>query len=89
MKEAAIKSPLKINFESVLRHLNDNDCAQNAFILVTVIGQEMLAAKYFETAASLLQIALKIDDNSPKLRASVFSALSSAFWALGQPDKVR
>ena len=47
----------------------------------------MLQAKY-NAAVMVLESALKIGTCSLKLRGSVFSALSSAYWALNSLDKV-
>ena len=47
----------------------------------------LLQAKY-NAAVMVLESALKIGTCSLKLRGSVFSALSSAYWALNSLDKV-
>lgn len=55
---------------------------------MSVIGQELLAAGQYSVAVVVLESALRIGTCSPKLRGSVFSALSSAYWALNSLDKV-
>ena len=80
---------------------------KSPFVIISVIGQELLAqvalavktkkseqsekmlsqAKY-NAAVMVLESALKIGTCSLKLRGSVFSALSSAYWALNSLDKV-
>ena len=56
---------------------------QSAFVIISVIGQELLAAGHYSAAVSMLEAALQIGTCSLKLRGSVFSALSSAYWGLG------
>lgn len=60
---------------------------QSPFVVISVIGQELLAEKNYESAVTVLEGALRIGSCSLKLRGSVFSALSSAYWALNQLDK--
>ncbi|CAB4063457.1 Tetratricopeptide repeat protein 28 [Lepeophtheirus salmonis] len=52
-----------------------------------IIGQELLAQGKYSSAVQVLESALKIGTCSLKLRGSVFSALSSAYWALNSLDK--
>lgn len=59
---------------------------QSAFVIISVIGQELLAAGHYSAAVSMLEAALQIGTCSLKLRGSVFSALSSAYWGLGSID---
>ena len=58
------------------------------FVIISVIGQELLAQGKYANAVEVLESALKIGTCSLKLRGSVFSALSSAYWALNSLDKV-
>lgn len=55
--------------------------------MISVIGQELLQAGKYQSAVTVLESALRIGSCSLKLRGSVFSALSSAYWALNQLDK--
>nr|XP_023025863.1 tetratricopeptide repeat protein 28 [Leptinotarsa decemlineata] len=50
-------------------------------------SKELLAAGLYHSAVTVLESALRIGSCSLKLRGSVFSALSSAHWALNQLDK--
>lgn len=52
-----------------------------------MVGQELLQAGQYQSAITVLEAALRIGTCSLKLRGSVFSALSSAHWALNQLDK--
>lgn len=56
-------------------------------MVISVIGQELLQAGKYQSAVTVLESALRIGSCSLKLRGSVFSALSSAYWALNQLDK--
>jgi len=61
---------------------------KSPFLIMSVIGQELLEAGQYSVAVVVLESALRIGTCSPKLRGSVFSALSSAYWALNSLDKV-
>lgn len=60
---------------------------QSPFVVISVVGQELLQAGQYHSAVTVLEAALRIGSCSLKLRGSVFSALSSANWALNQLDK--
>lgn len=60
---------------------------KSPFVVVSVIGQELLTAGHHGASVVVLEAALKIGTCSLKLRGSVFSALSSAFWSLGNTEK--
>ncbi|XP_063965806.1 tetratricopeptide repeat protein 28-like isoform X1 [Lytechinus pictus] len=85
--EAAVKSPLKDNFEPTYKQLVSMNLDKSPFVIISVIGQELLAAGYHASSLVVLESALKIGTSSLKLRGSVFSALSSAHWGLGNTDK--
>jgi tetratricopeptide (TPR) repeat protein len=85
--EASIKSPLRHNLEPTFQQLEIMKLDQSPFVLISVVGQELLAAGLYHSAVTVLESALRIGSCSLKLRGSVFSALSSAHWALNQLDK--
>ncbi|XP_050299963.1 tetratricopeptide repeat protein 28 isoform X2 [Anthonomus grandis grandis] len=85
--EASVKSPLRHNLEPTFQQLENMKLNQSPFVLISVVGQELLAAGLYHSAVSVLESALRIGSCSLKLRGSVFSALSSAHWALNQLDK--
>lgn len=60
---------------------------KSPFVVVSVIGQELLTANHHTASVVVLEAALKIGTCSLKLRGSVFSALSSAHWSLGNTEK--
>ena len=60
---------------------------QSPFVVIAVLGQELLSAGCFSAAVVVLESALRIGTCSLKLRGSVFSALSSAHWGLHNTDK--
>lgn len=80
---------LEPTFEQ-LQSINHNGIAldKSPFLVMSVIGQELLAAGQYSVAVVVLESALRIGTCSAKLRGSVFSALSSAYWALNSLDKV-
>nr|XP_002733822.1 PREDICTED: tetratricopeptide repeat protein 28-like [Saccoglossus kowalevskii] len=85
--DAAIKSPLKATLEPTYKQLEKMKLEKSPFVVISVIGQELLAAGYHGSSLTVLESALKIGTCSLKLRGSVFSALSSAHWGLGNIDK--
>lgn len=60
---------------------------QSPFVVISVLGQELLTSGCFAASLIVLESALRIGTCSLKLRGSVFSALSSAHWGLGSIDK--
>lgn len=60
---------------------------KSPFVVVSVIGQELLTHGFHGAAVVVLEAGLKIGTCSLKLRGSVFSALSSAYWSLGNAEK--
>ncbi|XP_061166629.1 tetratricopeptide repeat protein 28-like [Saccostrea echinata] len=84
--DAALKSPLKDKLGPTFNQLQKLKLNQSSFVIISVIGQELLAAGHYSAAVSMLEAALQIGTCSLKLRGSVFSALSSAYWGLGSID---
>lgn len=86
--EAALSSPMAASFEPTYRQLQAMRLDRHAFVITSVIGQELLGAHEFAPAAIVLEAALVVGSTcAPELRGSVLSALSSAFWALNDIDK--
>ena len=84
-----MKSPLRSTLEPTYRQLQAMRLDKSPFVVISVIGQELLAAGHYKAAVVVLEAALRIGTCSLKLRGSVFSALSSAYWALSMLDQVR
>uniref|UniRef100_A0A665VJJ7 Tetratricopeptide repeat domain 28 n=1 Tax=Echeneis naucrates TaxID=173247 RepID=A0A665VJJ7_ECHNA len=87
MVEAAMKSPLRESLEPTYQQLQKMKLDKSPFVVVSVIGQELLTAGHHTASVVVLEAALKIGTCSLKLRGSVFSALSSAHWSLGNTEK--
>ncbi|XP_013103199.2 tetratricopeptide repeat protein 28 [Stomoxys calcitrans] len=85
--EASIKSPLRHALEPTFQQLRTMSLDQSPFVVISVVGQELLQAGQYHSAVTVLEAALLIGSCSLKLRGSVFSALSSAHWVLNQLDK--
>ncbi|XP_071443187.1 tetratricopeptide repeat protein 28, partial [Hetaerina americana] len=101
--EAAMKSPLRATLEPTFRQLENMKLDKSPFVVISVVGQELLAsggggggaavgggggaAGQYAAAVTVLEAALSIGTCSLKLRGSVFSALSSAYWALNSLDE--
>ena len=75
--------------EPTYRQLQTMKLDKSPFVIISVIGQELLAQAKYTAAVMVLESALKIGTCSLKLRGSVISALSSAYWALNSLDKVK
>ena len=63
--------------EPTYRQLQTMKLDKSPFVIISVIGQELLAQAKYNAAVQVLESALKIGTCSLKLRGSVFSALSS------------
>jgi len=61
---------------------------KSTFVVISVVGQELLAGCYYSAATIVLESSLKIGTTNLKLKGSVLSALSSAYWALNSLEKV-
>ncbi|XP_053375846.1 tetratricopeptide repeat protein 28-like isoform X2 [Mercenaria mercenaria] len=85
--DAAIKCPLKEKLEPIFQQLQQLKLDKSPFVIISVIGQELLQAGHYHASTQMLEAALKIGTCSLKLRGSVFSALSSGYWGLGNIDK--
>ena len=81
--------PITGTLEPTYRQLQTMKLDKSPFVIISVIGQELLAQAKYTAAVMVLESALKIGTCSLKLRGSVFSALSSAYWALNSLDKVK
>nr|XP_033812169.1 tetratricopeptide repeat protein 28 isoform X2 [Geotrypetes seraphini] len=87
MVEAVMKSPMRESLEPTYQQLQKMKLDKSPFVVVSVIGQELLTAGHHGASVVVLEAALKIGTCSLKLRGSVFSALSSAYWSLGNTEK--
>ncbi|PWA26519.1 hypothetical protein CCH79_00001228 [Gambusia affinis] len=87
MVEAAMKSPLRDTLEPTYQQLQRMKLDKSPFVVVSVIGQELLTHGHHGASVVVLEAGLKIGTCSLKLRGSVFSALSSAYWNLGDVEK--
>ncbi|XP_062372772.1 tetratricopeptide repeat protein 28-like [Sardina pilchardus] len=87
MVEAAMKSPMRESLEPTYQQLQKMKLDRSPFVVVSVIGQELLSAGHHQASVVVLEAALRIGTCSLKLRGSVFSALSSAQWSLGNTEK--
>ncbi|RWS24574.1 tetratricopeptide repeat protein 28-like protein, partial [Leptotrombidium deliense] len=85
--ETAMKSPLRATLEPIYRQLQAMQLDKSPFIITSVVGQEVLAAGHFAAAVVILESSLRIGTCSLKLRGSVYSALSTCYWALNEVDK--
>lgn len=75
------------SLEPTYQQLQKMKLDKSPFVVVSVIGQELLTAGHHGASVVVLEAALKIGTCSLKLRGSVFSALSSAYWSLGNTEK--
>ncbi|XP_061657378.1 tetratricopeptide repeat protein 28 isoform X3 [Syngnathoides biaculeatus] len=87
MLEAAMKSPLGESLAPTYRQLCALKLERSPFMVVSLVGQELLTHGFHAAAAEALEAALRIGTCSLKMRGSVFSALSAAYWSLGCTEK--
>ncbi|KAL3858484.1 hypothetical protein ACJMK2_013073, partial [Sinanodonta woodiana] len=87
LMDSAVKSPLKEKLEPVFQQLQKLKLDKSPFVIISVIGQELLQVGHYNASVQMLEASVKIGTCSLKLRGSVFSALSSAHWGLGNIDK--
>ncbi|XP_067339803.1 tetratricopeptide repeat protein 28 isoform X3 [Channa argus] len=87
MVEAAMKSPLRDSLEPTYQQLQKMKLDKSPFVVVSVIGQELLTHGFHGASVVVLEAGLKIGTCSLKLRGSVYSALSSAYWSLANAEK--
>uniref|UniRef100_A0A914WWE4 Uncharacterized protein n=1 Tax=Plectus sambesii TaxID=2011161 RepID=A0A914WWE4_9BILA len=80
--ECANMSMLKDSFNAVYEELVSLRLENSAFVVVSVVGQELLSAGLTQEAVQVLESAVRIDTTSLKLKQSVLSSLSSAYWRL-------
>ncbi|XP_074598837.1 uncharacterized protein LOC141853404 isoform X2 [Brevipalpus obovatus] len=85
--ETALKCPLRTSIAPLYRQLQALNSDKNAFIITSVIGQEVLAAGHYPPALIILDSALRIGTRSLKLKGSIYSALGCAYWVMGDTDK--
>ena len=87
--EVALKSPLKAEFIDNLSRLEESNLSNNAFVICSLIGQDLQRVKHHQAAIDVLESALEIGTNSSKLRGSVLACLGSAYWAVGERDQAK
>ncbi len=75
------------SLEPTYQQLQKMKLDKSPFVVVSVIGQELLTHGFHGASVVVLEAGLKIGTCSLKLRGSVFSALSSAYWSLGNAEK--
>lgn len=87
LTEAAMKSPLRATLEPIYSQLKGMKLDKSAFVMISVIGQELLSVGHVTAAIDCLEAALKVGTCGLRLRGSVISALSTAYWKLGNLKK--
>lgn len=85
--ETAMKSPFRASLEPIYRQLQAMQLDKSPFVVTSVVGQDLLSNGHKAAAIVILESALRIGTCSMKLRGSVYSALSTAYWELGDLDK--
>lgn len=73
--------------DSVLEQLKDLGLERSPYVVISVIGQELLAMGKLSESIEILECAVKLGTTSLKLKQSVCSALSSAYWSLKNISK--
>lgn len=76
-------------FIDVYNELKYLGLEKSPFVIVSVVGQEVLNAGHTVDAINILECALRIGTTSLKLRQSVLSALSTAYYNIGDWTKAK
>uniref|UniRef100_A0A914XRW2 Uncharacterized protein n=1 Tax=Panagrolaimus superbus TaxID=310955 RepID=A0A914XRW2_9BILA len=76
----AQKSIIGENFEAAYKQMKELGLEKSHFVTISVIGQQFLGVHDFQTAISILRIALNIDSPSLKLKESTLGALAKAYY---------
>ena len=87
--EAALDSCYKQDFEPKLQKLRSLGLDRQPFVVVTMLGQEILAkGEHIEHAAVILELGLKLEaSDDKKIMSSALSTVALAFCALEDYDK--
>lgn len=85
--QTARQSDIGTNFELEYLHLERRNLHKNPFVVMSVIGHELLSCHHYGQAIVILEAALKIGSTSPRMTGAVRSALSSAHWSLKKYEK--
>ena len=78
---------LSERFGPLYHQLQKMKLDQTPFVVISVVGQDLLSQGYYAASTVILEAALRIGTCSLKLRGSVFSALSSAHWGMANIDR--
>lgn len=81
--EAALKSHIQATLEPLFEQLDKLEITGKPFATVALIGQELLSANEIQPAITVLESSLHLGTDDLTLKGSVYSALSSAYWKVG------
>uniref|UniRef100_A0AAZ3R4T9 CHAT domain-containing protein n=1 Tax=Oncorhynchus tshawytscha TaxID=74940 RepID=A0AAZ3R4T9_ONCTS len=82
MVEAAMKSPLRDSLEPTYHQLQRMKLDKSPFVVVCVIGQELLTAGYHGASVVVLEAGLKIGTCSLKAASAALSSLGHVYTAI-------
>lgn len=85
--EAMLKSSYRVNFQPKYEKFQRLKLDRNPFIVVSMVGQELLNGGRFGRAVQVLEAARKIGTDSPKLEASLHQALGQVYWNMNDTQK--
>lgn len=71
-------------FGPILERFENMGLSNNAFIISSIIGQEMNSAGSTQTALPILKAAEAIGTDNAKLMLSLQAALGTAYWRNGE-----
>nr|XP_026690437.1 tetratricopeptide repeat protein 28 [Ciona intestinalis] len=81
--ETSMLPPLNSYLSPVMTQLKEMNLNHNPFVIISVVGQALLAQKETQRAVEVLECAVAVGTCSLKLKGSVYSTLSNALWTLG------
>lgn len=85
--DSALKSSFKQDFEPKYKKLKSLDYDKKPFVVVSVLGQELLAKGHGEHAAIILESALKMGADNKKFKGSVLSTIALAYCLMKDYEK--
>ena len=85
--DAALNSDFKSDFETKYNKLKTLDLDKKPFVVVSVLGQDVLAKGHSEHAAIILESALRMGADNKKFKGSVLSTIGYAYCTMRDYEK--
>uniref|UniRef100_A0AAF5DBT4 MalT-like TPR region domain-containing protein n=1 Tax=Strongyloides stercoralis TaxID=6248 RepID=A0AAF5DBT4_STRER len=87
IQTALLAPDLSKTFINIFEEIKKLNLEKSSFVIISVIGQELLTLDYLPEAIYLLKIAISIDVDSVKLKESVYGAMAKAYYKMKDHSK--